>query len=92
MDKWCEHDNVRADCLECRLAVAEARIERIQIHRERHQARRVALMHRLRRYRDRFIPEGTCHTCHADCMHEGCLIANALLYIEGYEDDGQAEV
>jgi hypothetical protein len=25
-------------------------------------------------------------------MHEECLIANALHYIEGYEDDGQAEV
>lgn len=84
--RWCEHNEVTAECLHCRLALAEAKLELATIREERRQSRKVALMHRLRRYRDRFVPEGTAHTCHADCMHEACLICSSLNFIEGYDN------
>lgn len=91
MDKWCEHNDVQVECVECRLALAEAQLEYQQIRAERRSAPRHALLHRLRRYRDTIDPDQV-HSCHAGCLRTDCLIVSALKYIEGYDDDRQAEV
>lgn len=82
-DKWCEHDEVAAECLHCKLRLAEAHMELLEIRLQRTLEGLTQALEQLER-----DTVARTHWEGCEAHHPICKIAHTLrALIRGEDDD-----